>query len=920
MPHTRGREPELAAVEESFSALLRGSSAVLVFEGPPGIGKSRLLREVSVRAARSGIRTVAGTALEGQRACPFAMLLSALDEGEEPVVGERLARRLVATSGSAEWALQEVAAAIEAAAADGPLTVLIDDLQWAHSETLAGLRRLVDGLRRSPVLWMLAVTTGWAPPLVAETLAWLEATGARRVRLGKLPGPAVAQILFDVVGEPAGSVLLELTEQADGNPALVAALVRGLQEEQRLHTVDGQVLVCAGAPPRRVMQLIELRLNRLSAAAQRAVRVAAVLPRRFSVAHWAATLDQRPSELIEIIAEAFDADLLVEDDDQLRFRHGLFRQALVAATPRSLHRALQREVTGVLLATGAAPTEIALRMADSAEVGDREAVALVRQAADVIAASDSQSAAELSVRALRLLPPHDPARSSLVTDAVHLLHRAGRSDEARELGDSALAGALSAVPEAEVRLSLASMYTRPTGDRLRDNLLALELPALPPVLRARHQAWLAYNLAMSGRPEEAEKSAAEVRLCDDLQTRVLTELALTAADSAYGRITAALHRIEVVAEQVRGAPYADWQEIIPFHRAHLLAVSSRVADARSVLEGAVSRARHVSATVIVDAWAGFDGLLSLAAGRLCEVRDEFAPVHDTADTDEITGDYAAIARLSAWTSLYVHQGDAELARRVVAAARRVPGGAPPNVRRLARRVLAEREVRRGDPAKALRLISDDPLPATPPLLPHDFGYHVRVLRTALAARDPSAAERAAEAATLPYRESPGIRVFEGVAAHVQGLLTADPQVLADAARLLEGTERPLLFASAAEDVGRALGEHDERGAVAQLSAAFDTYLEHDAAADARRVGRVLAAKGAARRVVTRGRPDTGWESLTSAELKVVRLIAEGATNREAAARLILSPHTVSSHLRSAFTKLNINSRRELAKIVDALDA
>lgn len=433
--------------------------------------------------------------------------------------------------------------------------------------------------------------------------------------------------------------------------------MHGLLEEQRLHTVDGQVMVCSGAPPRRVMQLMERRLNRLSAAAQRAVRVAAVLPRRFSVAHWAATLDKRPSELIEIIAEAFDADLLVEDDDQLRFRHGLFRQALVAATPRSLHRALQREVSGVLLATGAAPTEIALRMADSAEVGDREAVALVRQAADVIVASDSQSAAELSVRALRLLPPHDPARSSLVADALHLLHRAGRSDEARELGDSTLAGALSAVPEAKVRLSLASMYTRPTGDRLRDNLLALELPALPPVLRARHQAWLAYNLAMSGRPEEAEKNAAEVRLCDDLQSRVLTELALTAADSAYGRITAASHRIEAVAEQVRGAPYADWQEIVPFHRAHLLAVSGRVADARSVLEGAVSRARHVSATVIVDAWAGFDGLLSLAAGRLCEVRDEFAPsAHDTADTDEITGDYAAIVRLSAWASLYVHQG------------------------------------------------------------------------------------------------------------------------------------------------------------------------------------------------------------------------------------------------------------------------
>ncbi|MEW2508339.1 ATP-binding protein [Amycolatopsis sp. NPDC047767] len=217
-PLIRGRKPELAVVEESFSALRRGGSAVLVFEGPPGVGKSRLLREVSTRAGRYGIRAVAGTVLEGQRTCPFAVLLSALAEGEESVLAGRLARQLVATPGSPQWALHEVAAAIETAAADGPLTVVIDDLQWAHSETLAGLRCLVDGLRRSPVLWVLAVSTGWAPPLVAETLAWLEANGARRVRLGALPGPAVTQILFDVVGEPAGPVLIELTEQADGNP------------------------------------------------------------------------------------------------------------------------------------------------------------------------------------------------------------------------------------------------------------------------------------------------------------------------------------------------------------------------------------------------------------------------------------------------------------------------------------------------------------------------------------------------------------------------------------------------------------------------------------------------------------------------------------------------------------------------------
>jgi DNA-binding CsgD family transcriptional regulator len=50
---------------------------------------------------------------------------------------------------------------------------------------------------------------------------------------------------------------------------------------------------------------------------------------------------------------------------------------------------------------------------------------------------------------------------------------------------------------------------------------------------------------------------------------------------------------------------------------------------------------------------------------------------------------------------------------------------------------------------------------------------------------------------------------------------------------------------------------------------------------------------------------------------VVRLIAQGLTNRETAVRLFVSPHTVNSHLRHAFTKLGVNSRVELARAVDA---
>ena len=58
----------------------------------------------------------------------------------------------------------------------------------------------------------------------------------------------------------------------------------------------------------------------------------------------------------------------------------------------------------------------------------------------------------------------------------------------------------------------------------------------------------------------------------------------------------------------------------------------------------------------------------------------------------------------------------------------------------------------------------------------------------------------------------------------------------------------------------------------------------------------------------------GWAALTESELTVVRLVADGLTNREVAERLYVSPHTVSGHLRHAFEKLGINSRVVLTRL------
>ena len=65
------------------------------------------------------------------------------------------------------------------------------------------------------------------------------------------------------------------------------------------------------------------------------------------------------------------------------------------------------------------------------------------------------------------------------------------------------------------------------------------------------------------------------------------------------------------------------------------------------------------------------------------------------------------------------------------------------------------------------------------------------------------------------------------------------------------------------------------------------------------------------------RPTFGWDSLTEAEHSVTELVADGLTNREVAASLFLSPHTVDSHLRHIFRKLDINSRVDLVRMVTA---
>jgi DNA-binding CsgD family transcriptional regulator len=212
-------------------------------------------------------------------------------------------------------------------------------------------------------------------------------------------------------------------------------------------------------------------------------------------------------------------------------------------------------------------------------------------------------------------------------------------------------------------------------------------------------------------------------------------------------------------------------------------------------------------------------------------------------------------------------------------------------------------------------LGEDQRTAILPVFPVDVTDEILLARIALAVGDAELAEAAATQADQRAQRNPTVATIVGTAAHVRGLLTSSIEELERAADLFSQGPRPLVRAYALEDLGVARAR---AGAVAAAIEAFDRalvlYAEAGATWDAGRVRGRLREHGVRRRLVARERAETGWAAMTDSELAVARLVAEGLTNREVAEQLFVSPHTVSSHLRSIFAKLDINSRLALARV------
>ncbi|HEY2441705.1 MAG TPA: LuxR C-terminal-related transcriptional regulator, partial [Streptosporangiaceae bacterium] len=812
---------------------------------------------------------------------------------------------------------------LEQAALRQPLLVCLDDVQWADAGCGFALRMLTQWLASLPVAWLIAVRPNQGVPQIRRALAELAAAGAATIHLEPLNASAVAEVAADVLGAPAGGDLLRTLAEVRGNPFLIVDLLAGLREENLVRVIDGRAGLAENRVPHRLEDSMRRRLSRSTPAGERVVTVAASLARQFTLSQIAAIAGLPVADLVDPVREVIDAGIFAEQDGRLAFQHDLAREAVRSAVPGAVRRALDRAAADVLLASGALPVEVAAQLAASAEPGDVAAVQALADAAEALGMTDPSASADIASVALSLVPSRHPLRGPLVARRTVSLFAAGRSKEARAFADNALRQSLPAGQEAGIRLSLAAMFAISADDRADNARQGLSLTGLSADTRARLWASLFHNLLVAGRLDEGQAIESEVRAnvlaSTDLAAQYFFQIGRSAMEYQIGRFDLSLRLLQDVDPQ-RLAGFDDPRERLTHsYRSWLLAALDRVDEAIAVGEDGLAGARRDRQNWAVHVFETWKGRHLLQLGRLDEASAMLEGRFHLPEAHLIVGvlDAASVVALG---RTKLHAGDERGAREVAEMAKVMLAATAPVVRKHAAWYLAVHAMTSGDPGQAHRwlcALGEAERLSLFPLFPVEAADDPLLVRIALAAGDEELAKAAADLAARRHELNPGVPSVAGTARHAQGLLHGSRPDLEQAAEILAAGPRPLALAAALEDLGCArLAGGDRGGAVDAFDRTLRICLDAGAARDAARARKRLRDLGIRRRVRSLDRPRIGWESLTAAELGVARLAAAGCTNRGIADRLFLSPHTVNTHLRHVFDKLDIRSRVDLTRIVE----
>ncbi|MEV6609494.1 LuxR C-terminal-related transcriptional regulator [Kutzneria sp. NPDC051319] len=825
-------------------------------------GRQTLLLAAPVGAGKTRLLIEAAALAEGRG---FSVVDGIVDRPEISVLGLPVVRQPHAVAPDASrlsWLTAQFERHVETQLRRGPVLVTVDDLHWADPLTVTALRDLMSRLDDRPVVWIFAMRSEELDSPNGLLLGAM--AGAVRTEwladLGALPDDVVTEVVTDLLDATPDAEVASLCECMGGSPRSVVDLVLGLQADEALRIEAGIARLADGPLPFNplAVALDESRLPHRFLSCVRE-RLARLDPTTVQVLQVAAVLGRTfsPQDLADMLSTP-PATLLKPLQEALTA--GLigclsnafeFHREPVWRAVLDTVPQLMRSLLHKQAAALLPSDAAAIHLLHCGPVADGQAVGAIRAAADRLLGHSPETAAALAVRGLEVADRELPEHAELARTAVAALTKAGSLDRAIAL----------ARPGQDLAVALLL-----NGDVAR----AARIGAGPVRLSA-----LAY-----GNQVAAEKVATG---WDGVSLTVRA-----VAMWRRGRLDDALATVQKATTQ-ESPWYFDprwamaWMQI----RARLLVEATETI--RSIEDDCAGAKVLASVPVALRAWLYF------AQGSLAEAEAEaLAGVGVAADTQMPLyephlravlvlsalrrGDVATAAdRLQAFESLPWSSMRVWITAQV-AAARSGPEAA------LA--VLAEV---RTDPSRRRELLLEDPAAAA------------WCVRTALAAGDEVFAETLVASAEAL-----------GVGWHARALHSRDVM------GLVAATERysdRWARASATEDLGGLLADYDRDEAVSALDRAMEVYDSLGAAWDSARVRSRLRRLGIRRRHWHHvPRPATGWGSLTGTEEKVARLVAHGLTNRQVAAELFVSPHTVGFHLRQIYRKLAIQSRVDLARI------
>ncbi len=383
-PQTRamlaGRGRELGDLEDALASAAAGRGQLVLLEGEPGIGKSRLADELAARARERGHVVLWGRSWEAAGAPPFWPWVQVLRAYLRAAPPERL--RVEAGPGAVELAqllpemrsmfpdlppladtdsdsarfrlFDSTASLMRNAALTDPLVVVLDDLQSADTPSILLLRFLASQLGEMRLLVVgtyrdVEVTPGH--PLF-EALGELQREPVTRVvHLEGLDPAAVAQFIQATSERPAtDDVVSSVWRATGGNPLFVGEVLKLLRAEGRLsEVVDPHSLRVA--LPAGVRAVIARRIGHLDAATGRVLELGAALGPEFAldVLRRVAGLEIDPS--LDLVDQASQAGLLqqvVGVPGRYRFSHDLVRETLYEELPPGRRARLHLQIGQVL--------------------------------------------------------------------------------------------------------------------------------------------------------------------------------------------------------------------------------------------------------------------------------------------------------------------------------------------------------------------------------------------------------------------------------------------------------------------------------------------------------------------------------------------------------------------------------------------